>query len=54
MVEVADRMRWGFVPAWVRFPSYLKCKFIMVPFVDYLPGFPYLVHWLLTRVRRHY
>jgi len=26
MVRVADRMRWGFTPAWVRFPSYLKCK----------------------------
>jgi len=26
MVKVADRMRWGFVPAWVRFPPYLKCK----------------------------
>ena len=26
MVKVADRMRWGFVPAQVRFPPYLKCK----------------------------
>jgi len=26
MVKVADRMRWGFTPAWVRFPPYLKCK----------------------------
>jgi len=26
MVKVADRMRWGFAPAWVRFPPYLKCK----------------------------
>ena len=26
MVKVADRMRWGFPPAWVRFPAYLKCK----------------------------
>ena len=26
MVKVADRMRCGFVPAWVRFPPYLKCK----------------------------
>ena len=26
MVKVADRMRWGFVPARVRFPLYLECK----------------------------
>ena len=26
MFKVADRMRWGFAPAWVRFPPYLKCK----------------------------
>ena len=26
MVEVTDRMRWGFAPAWVRFPPYLKSK----------------------------
>ena len=26
MVKVADRMRWGFAPARVRFPPYLKCK----------------------------
>ena len=26
MVKVKDRMRWGFAPAWVRFPLYLKCK----------------------------
>jgi len=26
----------------------------LVPCVDYLPGFPYLVHWLLTRVGGHY
>jgi len=24
--KVADRMRWGFAPAWVRLPPYLKCK----------------------------
>jgi len=26
MVKVADRMRWGFAPAWVRSPPYLKSK----------------------------
>jgi len=26
MVKVADRMRWGIAPAWVRFPPYLTCK----------------------------
>ena len=26
MVKAVDRMRWGFAPARVRFPPYLKCK----------------------------
>jgi len=26
MVKVADRMRWGFAPAQVRFPPYFKRK----------------------------
>ena len=30
MVKVADRMRWGFAPAWVRFRPYLNAKFISV------------------------
>jgi len=28
IVKVKDRMRWGFAPAWVRFPPYLNAKFI--------------------------
>ena len=32
MVKVADRMRWGFAPARVQFPLYLKCKIHQTPY----------------------
>ena len=32
----------------------MKSPLDLVPFVDYLPGFPYLVDGLLTQVGGHY